>query len=152
MRNYMYTDDTKCGATRMRLRFYLLLTALCLHCSLVQVDALLLCQLHQELLHSFVLLHQIPYFSGELLCLTLDLFNGRWKGGGRKKRKDAIVFVKQPQSHYATAIRSLIILYSPRRHSHCMSHIFITLITYSVNLVQFAINAHVILTIHTCIH
>ena len=38
----------------------------------VQVDAVLLCQLHQELLHAIVSFHQIPYLSGELPCLCLD--------------------------------------------------------------------------------
>ena len=42
----------------------------------VQVDAQLLRYCQQKLFSMTVLLRQIPYFSGELLCLCLHLFNG----------------------------------------------------------------------------
>ena len=53
----------------------------------VPLDTLLLGQHHQEPLHPIVSLHQLILqvldFSGELLCLVLDVLNGGLGGEGR---------------------------------------------------------------------
>ena len=65
---------------------FLLFLPLCL--LWVPLDAVLLCQHYQKLLHAIAPLHQLMLkvldFSGELLCLILDLLNGGLGGGGEK--------------------------------------------------------------------